>query len=189
MKNQLTDSEILDGVMRHDDRTLSHVYKEWLPAVIKIVGNNGGSVDEAQDVFQDSIIALYNNVRRDRYTAGQAKLSTYFLQIAKYRWLDIRKSARVKTTSSMVDGMEYGSEESIEKGIEEAEKYQALHQLIGKLGEQCQQILKLFYWEKMKIEKIAEQLKMGSASVKNGKYRCMNQLKDFAANANLIKLM
>ncbi len=89
----------------------------------------------------------------------------------------------------MVDGMEYGSEESIEKGIEEAEKYQALHQLIGKLGEQCQQILKLFYWEKMKIEKIAEQLKMGSASVKNGKYRCMNQLKDFAANANLIKLM
>lgn len=48
---------------------------------------------------------------------------------------------------------------------------------ICNLGERCQLLLKLFYFERKTFKEIAEIMAMDEASARNAKYRCQEQLK------------
>jgi RNA polymerase sigma factor (sigma-70 family) len=71
---------------------------------------------------------------------------------------------------------------NIVEAMEVDEKYSILHTFIDALGDQCKEILRRFYWQKESVEEISKALKMVPASVKNGKYRCMQKLKETAQN-------
>ena len=177
----MLDRDIIQGLLAHDSQTLKYVYDQYLPAVKAYVLRNGGNNDDAIDLFQDGMMALYRNlVGKDYEKKENAKLSTYFLQICKYKWLDNRKSARVNRNEAIESRDFMMDDPSIAENIELAEKHHQLHQLIELLGDKCKELLSLFYWEELSIAEIADKLKMEAASVKNGKYRCMQKLKEKA---------
>jgi RNA polymerase sigma factor (sigma-70 family) len=83
--NRVTDIDIIDGVRIQDDKILNWLYDNYLPSVKKHVLNNSGSIDDVSDVFQDTIIVLYNQI-----TDGSLKLTSdlkgYFFGIARNVW-------------------------------------------------------------------------------------------------------
>jgi RNA polymerase sigma factor (sigma-70 family) len=179
--NGLSDNDIIQGLIAHDNKTLKYVYEQYMPAIKAYVQRNGGNEDDAIDLFQDGLMALYNNIVSKGYEKKEhTKLSTYFVQICKYKWLDNRKSARVKRNEA-IDSRDFEmNDPGISESIEQAEKHKQLHQLIDLLGTKCKELLSLFYWEELSIAEIAEKQNMEAASVKNGKYRCMQKLKEKA---------
>ncbi len=182
--------EIRDGLLHQNERILMHMYNQYLPAVIKLIINEGGARDDAMDVFQDGIIALYNNIRNGKYVINEnTRISTYFLQICKFRWYDVKKSARYRTTDTITDEIRNTVGANPEPDFEEVDRFNELHKVISALGEQCKEILRRFYWEKQKMDEIASALKMTTASLKNGKYRCMKRLKSKAEEMNLINVL
>jgi RNA polymerase sigma factor (sigma-70 family) len=48
---------------------------------------------------------------------------------------------------------------------------------IDQLGERCQLMMKLFYFERKSFKEIAELMAMDEASARNAKYRCQEKLK------------
>ena len=190
MSATYSNTEIRDGLLHQNERILMYMYNQYLPAVIKLVINEGGSRDDAMDVFQDGIMALYNNIRKGKYVINEnTMISTYFLQICKFRWYDVKKSARYRTTDTITDEVKNTFGADAEPNFEEVDKYNGLHKVIDTLGDQCKEILRRFYWEKQKMDEIASALKMTAASLKNGKYRCMQRLKTKAGEMNLINVL
>lgn len=181
-----SDSLLVQGLVQHEDAALNYLYEEVGPKVKQYIMSVGGNEAEANDIFQDGIVSAFVNIKSGKYqVSDNAKFSTYLIQICKYKWYDTLKSAhKSKRGGEMID---IPDDSNIIESMEENEKYSILHAVIKSLGEQCQEILRLFYWEKESIEGISKVLKMVPASVKNGKYRCMQQLKAKAANNEYLR--
>ena len=178
--NQFTDEEIVAGFQVQDHRILRFLYDNIGPQVFRLISQSGGSMDDAQDIFQDGLLAVYTNIRTGKYQLNStARFSTYLMQICKYKWYDVRKSAYVSKKTD--EGGELPDlPDEPEALFEEEEKIKRLYRLLDQLGEQCKKILHLFYWEKKPLQEVAELTGLEPASAKNQKYRCINRLKELA---------
>lgn len=179
MQTNFSDIQLIDGLLQQEDAVINYLYEEVGPKVKQIIINAGGSSEEADDIFQEGIISCYVNIKTGKYQSlSSSKFTTYLTQVCKYKWYDVLKSAnKSRKTSEMPDLPE---DSGIEDALMDGERYAILHQLIDDLGQQCKDILHRFYWLKESIETISKDLKMVAASVKNGKYRCMQKLKESA---------
>ena len=50
-------------MQKKDERALDYLYKKFYPMMTQMVINNSGSREEAQDVFQESLIVFWQKVR------------------------------------------------------------------------------------------------------------------------------
>jgi len=181
MSVYLTNNQIVRGLLQQEDAVINYLYEEIGPKVKQYIMSVGGSAEEANDIFQEGIVSAFVNIKSGKYKVSEnTKFTTYLIQICKYKWYDVLKSAhKSKKGSEMID---IPDDASIVEAMETNEKYAMLHALINALGDQCKEILQRFYWQKESIEEISKALKMVPASVKNGKYRCMQKLKQTAQN-------
>jgi RNA polymerase sigma factor (sigma-70 family) len=59
----------------------------------------------------------------------------------------------------------------------DSEEAELVHTALERIGEQCQKLLKLFYWEELSMEEIAVQMGFANAdTVKAKKYQCKKAL-------------
>lgn len=85
MFNRVSDISIIEGVRKQDDKILNWLYDNYLPTVKKHVLNNSGSIEDVSDVFQDTIIVLYNQITEDNLGLT-TDLKGYFFGIARNVW-------------------------------------------------------------------------------------------------------
>lgn len=186
MATNYTNEEFLKGLIDQDNNILNHIYNEIGPIVLNYIKSKGGSDDEANDIFQEGLVSVYINAKSGKYKPQDStKFSSYLIQICKYKWYDVLKSSHKSKGDALNIDIEDSSD--IHLAIENEEKYTVLHRLIEQLGVQCKNILQKFYWSSDSIQEISKALKMTPASVKNGKYRCMQKLKEAAKNNDYLK--
>jgi RNA polymerase sigma factor (sigma-70 family) len=82
---RISDINIIDGVRKQDDKILNWLYESYFQAVKKYVLNNSGSDEDVSDVFQDTIIVLYNQITADNLHLT-TDLKGYFFGIARNVW-------------------------------------------------------------------------------------------------------
>jgi RNA polymerase sigma factor (sigma-70 family) len=83
--NRVTDIVIINGIRNQDDKILNWLYDNYLPSIKKHVLNNSGSIDDVSDVFQDTIIVLYNQISEGSINLT-SDLKGYFFGIARNVW-------------------------------------------------------------------------------------------------------
>ncbi len=93
-------------------------------------------------------------------------------------WNHVR-SARYKNTTLINREIEY-NEPDIEENELQNRRIKVIMDSISNLGERCQTMLKLFYFERKSFREISEIMEMDEASARNAKYRCQEQLKKMA---------
>ena len=57
-----SDEAILEGLRLRSDYIINFTYKEFYPLIKFLVTDNGGLEEDAEDVFQDGIVTLYNKI-------------------------------------------------------------------------------------------------------------------------------
>jgi RNA polymerase sigma factor (sigma-70 family) len=97
--------------------------------------------------------------------------------VSKYRWFENLKSARVKYNVRLNPEFDQANEDTMEKLYTESKKLEYLAKIFDQLGEKCRRMLSLYYYKKMPLAMIAEQMGYTPKSAKNEKYRCMQKLK------------
>ena len=65
---------------------LRALYKKYYNLVLKYVVNNSGSSEAAADIYQETIIVLYENVQKPGFELN-CQLQTFIFSIAKRLWL------------------------------------------------------------------------------------------------------
>lgn len=166
------------AIRQNDKAALKSLYLRNYPGVEQYVVANSGTVDEAKDIFQEAFIALWRNVQAGRFTEKTgSSLDAYLFQIARHKWLDHLRSARVKNSVPLSENGD-GWEAPEERPPEEEAYLAAVRVYFARLGENCQALLRRFYFQKESLRSIAASFNWTEATAKNNKYRCLQRLRD-----------
>jgi RNA polymerase sigma factor (sigma-70 family) len=174
----MTDADILKLVSGEKFHPAIKQLYRYYPVVRKYVVNNSGSRQEAEDIFQDALIVLFNKVKAGNFEL-RAGLNTYLFGVCRLLWLEeLRKKERT-VRSEKLAAEDLGSTFT-EKDLEEEQKAKQAQQAVEKLGAKCKQLLELFYFKKVSMKEIAQQLGFATEQVaRNQKYRCIEKAKGF----------
>jgi RNA polymerase sigma factor (sigma-70 family) len=168
-----SDIDIIEGVRKQDDKILNWIYDNYYQSVKKHVLNNSGSSDDVSDVFQDSIIVLYNQVSENGLKLT-SDLKGYFFGIASNIWsAQLRK--KQKTTELEIDIPNEEDEELINDPTLE----RVVSRAFLKLKPDQQQVLTLFS-EGLTYEDIAVKMNLKNETyARRKKYLCKEALLEF----------
>lgn len=141
------------------------LYKKAFPVVARYTARMGGSLDEAQDVFQDTLVIYYEKV-----ALGKAEIivneKAYLLGIAKKLWLQ-----RYKVSSKSQPINDFDIEVVPDEQL-------ATHKILYYLenaGKKCLELLKAYYYDHLPVNDVA--VRFGySATV--AKYKCLEKVRD-----------
>lgn len=166
---------ILENIRKQDRDTLDYVYKKFYPTIRNFVCVNSGNEEDAEDIFQDSIIVLYKKIR-DNELELQCSFKTFLFSVSKNLWLkelDKRKIARDKV-ELVEDFASIEPQEEVK--VDGDDRYNLYQKHFAGLSDKCQELLKLYY-SKMPLKEIAEQLGFSSEKyAKKRKYQCKENL-------------
>ncbi|MEL6671200.1 MAG: sigma-70 family RNA polymerase sigma factor [Bacteroidota bacterium] len=171
---------MVQGIISNDSTTLQALYTRNFVKVEKYILQNKGDASLAKDIFQEAFVAVWKNVRQGKFTPqGPSSLDGYLYQIAKNKWLDFLRSGQVKKMASLEATVAHPPSVEPELLPEETEdpRLKQAMAAYGLLGDQCQLLLKRFYFDQKSLKEIAEEVNMAPASVRNQKYRCMQKLR------------
>ncbi len=167
------DCELLEKFVKADNEILLYFYENYLPMVSRYICKNGGSEEDARDVFQEALMALYKQVKSGNFRLS-ASLKTYIFSICRYQWLkSFRKNERYESLPEDHTLIDLDSDAI--KMLEKAEKFVLLQFHLSKLNSTGQLIMEL-YFKKYSTAKIAETLGLSKAYVKKRKYECKKEL-------------
>ncbi|MCG2420272.1 sigma-70 family RNA polymerase sigma factor [Aequorivita sp. F47161] len=175
--NELPFNKVISLIKQNDTAILKKLYVVNFPKVRRYILKNSGNEQQAKDVYQEAFIAMWRNIKNNRFSANKPNMiNGYLFQIAKYKWLDHLRSVKYKNTTFINREIEY-DEPNFEIDDHKNHKIKLIMDCISNLGDRCQTLLKLFYFERRTYKEIAQILKIDEASARNAKYRCQEQLK------------
>ena len=170
---------VLENIKNGDRAQLAIIYREYRSEFIAwITSHFQCSRDEARDVYQVSIIALYENIVNEKLQTLSSSIKTYLFAIGKNKFLEYRKADNRFDFISEGNGYEVEDVKSWEK--EEKENRIVLaERCLEKLGDPCKSLLELYYFHGMTMEEIATRLNYKNPNTsKNLKYKCLMRLRN-----------
>lgn len=175
--NDLSSKNLVVLIKNNDSDILKQLYGSNYIKVRRYVLRNNGDEQQAKDVYQEAFLAMWRNVRDDKFTEdSKGNIGGYLFQIAKYKWLDYLRSKEYKNTTFINRDIEFEESQSDEDEAKR-KKIKRIMAAVNQLGEKCQTLLKLFYFERKSYKEIAQIVEMDEASARNAKYRCQEELK------------
>jgi RNA polymerase sigma factor (sigma-70 family) len=169
----LNEKELLSSFLNADDKTVLFLYKTCLPSISKYICKNGGSQDDARDVFQEALMALYKQAKDSNFKLS-ASIKTYIFSICRYQWLKtLRKNKRIESLSENFDLPDIDN--NIVNHLEKAERFVILQDHISKFSNNNRKILEL-HFQKYSTDEIADKLGLSRLYVKKKKFECKKQL-------------
>ena len=85
MFSKYTDKKLIEGIKRRDDEVLKYIYSAYYDMVRDYVLKNNGNNSYVSDVFQESIIILYKQIKSNELNL-KGELKGYFFGISKMVW-------------------------------------------------------------------------------------------------------
>lgn len=186
-KNLHPDQLYIDGLVQNNSAVIQSIYKKFVPKVKHYIRTNSGDDDEAQDVIQEVLITIYNQGK----TKGlqlTCPFDAYFFLLCKRRWLNELKKTSNKEVTLQDENV------SIDESVQEMafqtevfdEKQSLFDEMFQKLGEKCQEVLKLSFVTKT-MEEVAAKLNVTYAYVRKKKSLCTGQLTEMIQQSNRYK--
>ena len=172
---KLTLGQIIEGIRNRDNRILTIIYKEIFPVVRYYVMSNGGSQDDAKDVFQESIIVAFRQISNNSFKL-KTGFEAYLYGVSRLVWLKMLRNRSIHDRNIVKieePGVDYHPTETI---IEEDLEMRLFRKYFLKLGEECQKVLQMIS-EGISYEDIAREMGYKSEKiVRNKKYKCKEAL-------------
>jgi len=157
------------------------LYVDYYQMIRHLVLKNSGSEAEVGDLFQESVLILYELVRKPDFKLT-ASLRSFFYSVCRNQWL---KQLRSKKKVRLVDFETVVQIPPLEDPEDLTERQRLiLQECMKRLGESCRKLLEACYYLKKSMTEIAEEFQYGSANTaKTRKYKCLQQLKKLARAA------
>jgi RNA polymerase sigma factor (sigma-70 family) len=176
LKAEYNEQLLLQGLGKNDKKAIETIYKENYNMVQALVINNNGTSEDAKDIFQETMIVLYEKVQSGSFELN-CQIKTFVYSVSRRIWL---KRLMQQNRFTLSDGHEQIV--SVDEEMEDHEKRNAefviMEKAMGGLGEPCKSLLEAFYLQKRSMMEIAGSFGYTNAeNAKNQKYKCLMRLK------------
>lgn len=177
----LAASMTIDDLRNDPDGALRTIYRSWQGEFTSLVSKYSRlDRDELADIFQDAAIILVQNVRSGKLEVLTSSVKTYLFGIGKKLLLK-RHSVPVRTVflPEINDAIANSFEFSAHQAIETDETSQQLRTALGQLGDICQRILTLTFYDNLRSAAIAKTMGYSDETVvRVQRLRCMRKLRE-----------
>ncbi len=150
------------------------LYKENFASVEKFITKNSGTIDDAKDIFQDTLLVLIEKLRADNFELT-ASLKTYIIAISKNLWFKKLRYQSYYRQSEFSDT--FNSE--ISTSINDEKSYwEKLQSYLSKITAHCNHLLQSMFFKNKNIEAIQKEYGYSSRhNAQNQKHKCIEQVR------------
>ena len=169
-------NEILHDLKGENNTAFGQLYKEHFGMVNRFVTNNSGRTDDAEDLFQETMIVLIEKLRKDDFELT-ASIKTYIMAISKNLWFK-----KLRNPSKEIEFRELHINQfydEIDLAIEDEKSYKdKLQTLIHKISQHCQGLIHDMFFKEKSIDQIQKDYGYSSKhNAQNQKHKCVEQIR------------
>lgn len=176
MKAGTEEQVLLQGLARNDRKAIEAIYKDNYNLIQALVVRNNGTADDAKDVFQETMVVLYEKVRSGGFELN-CQLKTFLYSVGRRLWL---KKLMLQNRFAIIDTFDEAV--AVDEVTEDHEKrnteFSMMEKAMMSLGEPCKSLLEAFYLQKKSMQDIASAFGYTNPdNAKTQKYKCLMRLK------------
>jgi RNA polymerase sigma factor (sigma-70 family) len=171
------DKYLLEGLAIQDKNAIESIYKSNFTMIQNLIINNKGTLNDAEDIFQEAMIVLYQK-SIDKDFQLNCQLKTYIYSVSKRLWL--KKLQTIQRFGIQADDVEdfISVESDLQKHHQEQNQFSIMEKAMERIGEPCKSLLEAFYIHRKQMQEIANQFNYTNAdNAKTQKYKCLVRLK------------
>lgn len=187
-KNALLDDKqaFFEALGRADREAIQLLAGKITPAVRQATAQYRLPAEEVEEVVNDSVVITISNIRQGKFHFQDYSPTAYAKGVAR-RLLANRLRTK-KPTAESLDDLPLVSDFDPETYLSDKERQSVVGQLLARLGEGCQEIIRLKFFDQLKdVEIIERQLAAFSSinSLKSKRSQCLKKLAALAAEAGI----
>ncbi len=171
------DNRYIIGLRQNESALVKEIYEKYAGKIKAMVLSNNGDENDAADIFQESLVYIYNRSLNTTFTLT-CPFEAYLYMVCKNRWInEIQKRKNKKVT--FVEDTGFMSNTAQDDGVQlmkvKEDKLSLINAALEKIGEGCTKLLQLS-WQGLGMEEVGIQLNMTYAYVRKKKSECMGKL-------------
>lgn len=172
----------IERFRQDDNAALKELYLDYKDECLNWCYQKFGIENEAAiELFQSSVIIVYDNVQQGKLTELTSSIKTYLFAICRNKALEYKRRLQKLSPEEAIPTLEMHVNESEEHDIYE-QKLEVMSKALDILGDPCKKLLQLYYYQQQKMTEITEALGYKNAdTAKNQKYKCMKRLQKLVA--------
>ncbi|MEM7297044.1 MAG: sigma-70 family RNA polymerase sigma factor [Bacteroidota bacterium] len=175
--NKSSEKELIAKLSQGNETSFREVYRVYKSEAKDWLSKHFGQDYSFEDVYQESVIALYEAALDGKLNELSCSLKTYLFAICRNQLLNSFKLQ--KRQDSKVDEVTAYYREWLDNDEADVEKVEMVKRTLEKMKEPCKSILILFYYQGKTIDKLAVELGYSDKNVvKVQKSRCLKYLKE-----------
>lgn len=171
-------SDLIVLIKNDFDKAYRMLYQQYYGMIKHLIFSNNGVEADVDDIFQETIISLYENVMNHDFVL-KGSLKNYIYSIARYKWIaELKRNTRTINFNDCEKAIDENNFIDVAEEDKTYKNEELVKMVFSKLSETCKEILKSFYFFKLSMQEIAENMGYTNAeNAKNQKYKCMNKVK------------
>ncbi len=174
----LETSAIIEAIKAGSEKILFQLYETYRDEFVSwAIRNHQVSIEEAKDVFQESVVALYKNVKAGKADTLESTIKTYLFGIGKNIILNALKRKGIEAKA--YESINHEHDNGINDHYDQEHLINLVKRLYRAMGSPCKEILELFYEKGYDMESVASHIGYKNADVaKKKKYECLKSLEE-----------
>jgi RNA polymerase sigma factor (sigma-70 family) len=168
-----TTEEIITGIAGRKNNVIKYIYKTCFDAVRKLILMNKGTDEDAMDIFQEALFAIYQKIILQRFQIN-CNFSTYLYSVCKFLW--IRELSKKKEYENLTDEFpDLNVSGSLNPKLE-LTGLKIFSKHFNELCEDCQKVMNM-YFRNASMEEICNTMGYKNIQIaRDKKYRCKKNL-------------
>lgn len=171
------ENDWIQRLAQGEEEVLGLIYQKFrIDFIAWLIKARACDPDLAKEIYQISILVLYDNVRTGKLVELKSSLKTYLFAIGKNKL-----RAYNRKQSKIVDDYLFEHIPLNDSTIKHEQEHMMvrMEKAFTLLGDQCRKVLELFYFNKCSMQTICERLNLSSVdATKMKKSRCLKKLRD-----------
>lgn len=173
-------NKLLNEIRNGDHLTIKSLYQNNFHYCTSFITNNKGTLEDAKELFQESLIVLLKNAADPTFKIKYA-IRTYLYTVCKNLWL---KQLRKKKKEGFVQSIDHEDKETVliaEDTLEEKQTLENHHlrleECMNKLKKDARRLLQLTFYQKLPDKEIAPMMGYSFQFVRQKRKRVVVQLR------------
>ena len=178
---KLQSDKVLD-----QNEVIAYLYNQLKIKIWNHLRRRGGLKTDVDDLIQEGLIVLFKLAKQNKLEKVR-NIQSYLFIVCKNLWTR-QQSKNLKQVQIEHVSHELREDQTVLHHLVEKERKEVIAKLIGKLGEECKELLFLFYYERLSFKEIGQQLgALKEATLKTRKSRCLKKLREILSKSPKLK--
>ncbi len=177
--------EWLELIKSGNEQAITQLYEKYRKEFFLWIKNKYQCTDEeALDAYQESVLVMYNNIKKGKLQKFTSSIKTYLFAIGRNVVLYNRRKFQRERNSITDRENDIVDQESVQVNLQVSERQKILIEVIDDMGNPCKSLIMFYYTENLQFKEIAKRLNYKSETVaRMQKMRCLKKMRKIMKEA------